>query len=278
MSKKETVYLVRTCQDDLSAHGGFVWPKKGPVSCSDWSKRPQCGQGLHGLYANAEAIRLGKFHLSINGTDKKWLVVEVEKESIVDLGDKVKFPKGNVKFSGNFFGAMKWLNKHSDTPIDTGDVAATLDFFTPEVELHIEKEVREYCDEHLGPDFLDRLRKICSDKTFRYYRKLLRNKNHVLTLKQGKNIGEYVKKVHPWVVLQMWSYVQHNNENVLTLHRTCQDIIMEAVQGTVTTDWTEEMHSENSLFSQQEHLPKKYRFWDERSKCAKNCFNSYIGR
>ena len=40
--------MLRTCAADMSAYGGFVWPKSGPVEAPDWSADPVCGGGLHG--------------------------------------------------------------------------------------------------------------------------------------------------------------------------------------------------------------------------------------
>ena len=94
--------VLRTCKADLTSLNGFKWPASGSVECPDWDPRPECGHGLHGLpwgtgnwsYLSAEA-------------DAIWQVVEVDEESCVPIdGDKVKFPKGNVIFSGRMAEAV----------------------------------------------------------------------------------------------------------------------------------------------------------------------------
>jgi hypothetical protein len=43
------ILMLRTCSKDMTSHGGFLWPKSGPVECDDWNPNPVCGGGLHGL-------------------------------------------------------------------------------------------------------------------------------------------------------------------------------------------------------------------------------------
>ena len=76
----------------------FLWPESGSVECSDWKPTAECGNGLHGWL-------WGEGDLSASGgvwemTDAKWLVVRVAKADVVDLGGKVKFPRGEVVFCG----------------------------------------------------------------------------------------------------------------------------------------------------------------------------------
>ena len=95
-SSKETVLILRTCDKDRCSHGGFVWPESGEVAAPDWNPKAVCGYGLHGLlWGDGDASLL-----DWDG-DAKWLVAEVEADSIVDLGGKVKFPKANVIFCGD---------------------------------------------------------------------------------------------------------------------------------------------------------------------------------
>ncbi len=46
--KNEKVLLLRTCDKDMKGHGGFQWPKSGPIEAPDWDPDPNvdCGQGL----------------------------------------------------------------------------------------------------------------------------------------------------------------------------------------------------------------------------------------
>jgi len=98
------VLVLRTCRENMKAYGGFVWPTEGPVKAPDWNPKPQCGGGLHGCLWGAGAI---VYYSSSD--DAKWLVVEVDEDCIVDLGSKVKFPRGVVVFCGCRHDAAKYI-------------------------------------------------------------------------------------------------------------------------------------------------------------------------
>jgi hypothetical protein len=102
--KPETVLVLRTCAADMTSHGGFVWPESGPVEAKDWTSEPVCGGGLHGLLWGE-----GEGGLVSWDADAKWLVVEVEAASVVDLGGKVKFPRGAVVHCGDRLSATEHL-------------------------------------------------------------------------------------------------------------------------------------------------------------------------
>src|SRR6185312_7393887 len=94
--------VLRTCQADLTSHNGFKWPASGSVECPDWDPKPECGHGLHGLLWGR-----GNWSYLSSGADAIWQVVEVDEKSCVPIdGDKVKFPKGNVIFSGRMAEAV----------------------------------------------------------------------------------------------------------------------------------------------------------------------------
>ena len=95
-------HVLRTCDADMSAYGGFVWPKSGYVECSDWNPEPVCGGGLHGLLGGQ-----GDGALLNWGPYAVWLVVEVDE--YVDLGGKVKFPSGNVVHCGDQLSATDYM-------------------------------------------------------------------------------------------------------------------------------------------------------------------------
>ena len=101
-----TSLVLRTCNPDMSSHRGFVWPVSGHVQCPDWSPEPCCGNGLHGLLWGE-----GDNHLDFNDT-AKWIVVEVLNTDIVDLGGKVKFPRGTVVHVGNRLSAVAFIAAH----------------------------------------------------------------------------------------------------------------------------------------------------------------------
>ncbi len=83
--------ILRTCNADMTSHGGFVWPKRGPVKCPDWDPQPTCGNGLHGLLWGR-----GNGALLNRAEDAVWLAVEVNTKDVVDIDGKVKFPRGRV--------------------------------------------------------------------------------------------------------------------------------------------------------------------------------------
>jgi len=90
-------YILRTCNADMTAHGGFVWPSSGPVEAPDWDPTPRCGGGLHGLLCGeGDACLLDDYN-----HNAKWLVVKVPASEIVDLGGKVKFRRGVVIYAGD---------------------------------------------------------------------------------------------------------------------------------------------------------------------------------
>ena len=89
-------YVLRTCNADMTSRNGFVWPESGPVQCGDWEPTPECGNGLHGLLMGE-----GNGGLLSWASDSRWLVVEVNASDIVGLGDKVKFPSGDVVHCGD---------------------------------------------------------------------------------------------------------------------------------------------------------------------------------
>ncbi|MFK3706685.1 hypothetical protein ACI2JR_17380, partial [Klebsiella sp. NPDC088457] len=101
---KETVLVLRTCNADMSAYGGFVWPKSGFVKAPDWKNTTECGNGLHGLlWGEGSAGYLSE------SDDANWMVCEVEKDLVVDLENKVKFPEANVVYCGERDGAINYL-------------------------------------------------------------------------------------------------------------------------------------------------------------------------
>jgi len=76
-------YILRTCDANMRAYGGFQWPTSGRVTAPDWQATTDCGNGLHGLL-NGE----GDASYLSRDEDAKWLICEVD--HWVDLGGKVK--------------------------------------------------------------------------------------------------------------------------------------------------------------------------------------------
>jgi hypothetical protein len=98
------VLVLRTCAADMSAYGGFIWPRSGFIEAPDWKPQAECGNGLHGLlWGEGSAGYLS------DAEDANWMVCEVEESEIVDLEDKVKFPKCNVVFCGSKSESIAYL-------------------------------------------------------------------------------------------------------------------------------------------------------------------------
>ena len=110
MSDSEYVLVLRTCDQDHRSYGGFQWPELGPVECPDWNPSPVCGGGLHGLLWGA-----GDWTLVDISPDAVWKVVRVLESEIVDLGGKVKFPRGEVVYSGTRDGATGYIVANGGT-------------------------------------------------------------------------------------------------------------------------------------------------------------------
>ena len=100
--KPEYNLVLRTCNSDMTSFDGFKWPKKGAVKAPDWDPKPECGHGLHGLLHGC-----GNGNLLYNNPKAKWLIVKVLKGTCIDLGGKVKFPKGTVVYAGTKEEAVK---------------------------------------------------------------------------------------------------------------------------------------------------------------------------
>jgi len=114
--------VLRTSDAQRRAHGGFQWPETGPVEAPDWDPTPACGHGLHGLLWGAGAASLLSWE-----RDAVWQVVEVDVIDVVDLGgDKVKFPRGVVVWSGDgaVAGALVSLHAPAGTRVHRGTATA----------------------------------------------------------------------------------------------------------------------------------------------------------
>jgi len=118
----KTALVLRCCASDMTSHHGFIWPGVGEEAvATDWRANGRCGNGLHG-WLNGQ----GDHSCTDYSTDPdaKWLVVEVDAASIIDLADKVKFPRGVVRFVGGRAEAAAYLIAHS--PDATAVIGAVL--------------------------------------------------------------------------------------------------------------------------------------------------------
>ena len=102
LKNRHKAYMLRTCGLDMSAYGGFVWPKYGPVSCPDWDPGKHCGNGLHGLLWGAGYATLLNWE-----PEAPWLVVGIDEW--VEIDGKVKAPSADVVYCGDLRGAADLL-------------------------------------------------------------------------------------------------------------------------------------------------------------------------
>jgi hypothetical protein len=102
----DTVLALRVCPKNLITRNGFRWPESGPVECPDWDLQPECGHGLHGWLWG-----IGDHSAATWDADMRWLVVEVDRSSIVDLGGKVKFHRGVVVHCGDQATATQYVRE-----------------------------------------------------------------------------------------------------------------------------------------------------------------------
>ncbi|WP_438396400.1 DUF7666 domain-containing protein [Caballeronia sp. DA-9] len=120
---KPTSLVLRTCAADMSSQNNFVWPQVGEVAeAPDWRNDKECGHGLHGwLFGHGD-------HgcSSYLDSTSKWLVVEVESDSIVMLGGKCKFPRGKVLFVGDKKDATDFLLANEPRARDVAVIGAQL--------------------------------------------------------------------------------------------------------------------------------------------------------
>ena len=107
----ETVFVLRVCSPDLTSHKGFQWPSTigAKVSAPDWSDNANCGNGLHGWIHGAGDVFVAEH---TNNHDAKWLCLEVDADTIVNLNGKVKFPRAIVRFIGSRTDAAQWIVDH----------------------------------------------------------------------------------------------------------------------------------------------------------------------
>lgn len=103
----------------MTSYMGFKWPESGFVQAPDWDSRPIPGKGLHGLlWGEGDGSLLNWDY------DAKWLVVEVDGNSIVDLGGKVKFPRGDVVFCGSRKEATDFVLARSPSRLVAGAIVS----------------------------------------------------------------------------------------------------------------------------------------------------------
>jgi hypothetical protein len=91
-----TALILRTCAADMTSRGGFKWPRRGKVEAPDWKPTDECGKGLHGLLWGE-----GGGHLLDWSEGAVWIVARVDMDDVINLRDKVKFPRATVLYAGD---------------------------------------------------------------------------------------------------------------------------------------------------------------------------------
>jgi hypothetical protein len=87
--------LLKTVNADMTAHGGFVWPRSGEVRAEEWSPEPVCGGGLHGaLHGCGDGSLFDWSEYAV------WIVFEAIGE-VVEFGGKAKCAAGTVLYAGD---------------------------------------------------------------------------------------------------------------------------------------------------------------------------------
>src|SRR5690606_21953739 len=106
-------------------HGGFLWPVEGYVACPDWSPKPRCGYGLHGLLWGE-----GDGSLLPWDPDARWLVCEVDARQLGEPSGKVKVPCAWVRNSDDILGATSCVAERAPGRTIVGGTATAGDHGT----------------------------------------------------------------------------------------------------------------------------------------------------
>lgn len=100
------VLVLRYCTHGGESGYGFRYPLEvgATATCPDWDPKQECGNGLHGW-------PWGLFMGSGKGPvwSALWQVYGVQPENVVDLGGKVKFSTGVLRFSGRWEKATEFV-------------------------------------------------------------------------------------------------------------------------------------------------------------------------
>ena len=101
--------VLRLCNEDFTSKNGFKYPNKvgAEVVAPDWKTNADCGNGLHGwLFGHGDHSSCDYFN-----RPNKWMVIEVELQSVIMLGGKVKFERGIIKHIGEKKSATDFIIK-----------------------------------------------------------------------------------------------------------------------------------------------------------------------
>jgi hypothetical protein len=76
-------YLLRSCNNDFTAHGGYQWPHVVGAECRPvmWDPEAECGNGLHG-FVNGE----GDSSLANWGNEAQWIIFSAPSDQVTAIG------------------------------------------------------------------------------------------------------------------------------------------------------------------------------------------------
>lgn len=104
-SHKDKIYILKNVNADGTSFGGFKWPTSGPVESPNWSPEPDTNSG--GLFGWPWGIGMGEGKTISN--EDQWVVFTADPKEVVQVGRKVKAPRGEVIYYGDFPGAVSVL-------------------------------------------------------------------------------------------------------------------------------------------------------------------------
>jgi len=89
-------YLLRSCNHDFTAHGGYRWPSEVGAECRPerWDPRPVCGDGLHGFLRGE-----GDAGLADWSERAQWLVFSADEVTVIDQ-QKAKAAHARIEHVG----------------------------------------------------------------------------------------------------------------------------------------------------------------------------------
>ena len=105
-------FVIRTTNKDGASESqyanGFVWTREvgAIIDAPDWQPTAACGNGLHGCLDG-----VGNWAYLSSQHDALWWIVGVKRAECIDMGGKVKFPRGKVVYFGGINGALQTIAK-----------------------------------------------------------------------------------------------------------------------------------------------------------------------
>src|SRR5579859_591162 len=123
--------VLRVCHagrwsDGQDGRPRFAWPDVGgEVVAPDWDPIPKCGHGLHGWLWGVGNVDSAGAQWGFTEDGALWMIVETDATSVVALdgGEKIKFPRGVVRFIGSAVDCAALIAPHA--PVGSPLIAGT---------------------------------------------------------------------------------------------------------------------------------------------------------